>query len=79
MRAGLPGEPIYAWNRIVWGGLIFVGLFAFMHVLINPQSGYLADSSRTPLFTMLALLIGFGVASVAFWGYFRFRPERVAT
>ena len=75
----LPGEPIYAWNRIVWGGLIFVGLFAFMHVLINPQSGYLADSSRTPLFTMLALLIGFGVASVAFWGYFRFRPERVAT
>ncbi len=73
----LPGEPIYAWNRLAWGALIFVGLFAFMHILINPQSGYLGDSSRTPLFTMLALLIGFGVASVAFWGYFRFRPERV--
>ena len=73
----LPGEPIYAWNRIVWGALIFVGLFAFMHVLINPQSGYLGDTSRTPLVTMLALLIGFAVLSVGFWGYFRFRPERV--
>ncbi len=72
----LPGEPIFAWNRLAWGVLIFIGLFAFMHILINPQSGYLGDSSRTPLFTMLALLIGFGVASVAFWGYFRFRPER---
>lgn len=71
----LPGEPIYRWNRIVWAALIGLGLFAFLHVLINPQSGYLADSSRTPLSTMLALLIGFGLLSVAFWSYFRFRPE----
>ena len=71
----LPGERVYRWNRIVWGALLGVGLFAFFHILINPASGYLADTSRTPLFTILGLLIGFGFLSVAFWGYFRFRRQ----
>jgi hypothetical protein len=69
----LPGEPLYAWNRILWGALLAVGAFAFFHILINPASGYLSDSSRTPLFTVLALLIGFSLVSVAFWAWFRFR------
>ena len=74
----LPGEPLYAWNRILWGALLAVGAFAFFHVLINPASGYLSDSSRTPLFTVLALLIGFSVVSVAFWAWFRFRGGATA-
>ena len=72
----LPGEPVYAWNRVVWGALLGIGLFAFFHVLINPSSGYLANTSRTPLLTVIGLLVGFGVLSVAFWAYFRYRPER---
>ena len=71
----LPGEPLYAWNRILWGGLLLVGAFAFFHILINPASGYLSDSSRTPLFTVVGLLLGFSFVSVAFWAWFRFRPE----
>jgi len=71
----LPGEPLYAWNRILWGALLAVGAFAFFHILINPASGYLSDSSRTPLFTVLALLIGFSAVSVAFWAWFRYRPD----
>ena len=74
----LPGEPVYAWNRIVWGALIGIGLFAFFHILINPSTGYLADTSRTPLLVVLGLLVGFGLASIAFWAYFRFRPARLA-
>ena len=70
----LPGESLYTWNRILWGGLLVLGAFAFFHILINPASGYLSDSSRTPLFTVLALLVGFSVVSVAFWAWFRFRP-----
>ena len=69
----LPGEPLYAWNRVLWGALLLVGAFAFFHILINPASGYLSDTSRTPLFTVLGLLAGFCLVSVAFWAWFRFR------
>lgn len=68
----LPGEPLYRWNRVAWAGLLLIGAFAFFHILINPASGYLSDTSRTPLMTVLALLIGFSLISVAFWAWFRF-------
>lgn len=71
----LPGASLYAWNRILWSGLLALGVFAFFHILINPASGYLSDTSRTPLFTVVALLVGFSVVSVAFWSWFRFRPS----
>ena len=74
----LPGEPLYAWNRMLWGVLLAIGAFAFFHILINPASGYLSDSSRTPLFTVLALLLGFSAVSVAFWAWFRFRGDTPA-
>jgi hypothetical protein len=69
----LPGEPVFGWNRVLWGLLLGVGAFAFLHILVNPASGYLADTSRTPLFTVVALLLGFSIVSVAFWAWFRFR------
>ena len=74
----LPGESVYRWNRVAWAALLGIGAFAFFHILINPASGYLSDTSRTPLFTVVALLIGFSLVSVAFWGWFRLRgePER---
>ena len=71
----LPGEPLYQWNRVLWAGLLLLGAFAFFHILINPASGYLSDTSSTPLFTVLALLLGFTFVSVAFWAWFRFRPD----
>jgi hypothetical protein len=72
----LPGEPLYRWNRVLWAGLLLIGAFAFFHILINPASGYLSDTSRTPLFTVVALLLGFSLVSVAFWAWFRFRPDQ---
>lgn len=71
-----PGERVWAWNRIVWGALFAAAMFLFVLILVNPASGYLADSSKTPLITVVALLVGFGGVSVAFWAYFRFRPAR---
>jgi hypothetical protein len=55
-----------------------LGLLGFVHVLLNPASGagYLADSTRTSFFTLIALLVVFALASVLFWAYFRFRPKR---
>ncbi|HUP82743.1 MAG TPA: FGLLP motif-containing membrane protein [Candidatus Limnocylindria bacterium] len=76
----LPGAAVYAWNRPIWIVLLALGLFGFVHVLLNPSAGagYLADSTRTSFFTLVALLALFGVASVLFWAYFRFRPARIA-
>ncbi len=71
----LPGAPLYAWNRMLWAALLGLGAFAFFHILINPASGYLSDTSRTPLFTVIALLLGFSLVSVAFWAWFRFRDD----
>ncbi len=73
----LPGSVVLAWNRVVWAALLGVGIFGFAHVLLNPTAGYLGDTTRTPFLTMLILLIGFGIASVAFWAYFRFRRRPV--
>jgi hypothetical protein len=74
----LPGAAVFAWNRRIWVVLIALGLFGFVHVLLNPSAGYLADTTRTSFFTLLVLLAGFGIASVLFWAWFRFRPKRQA-
>lgn len=75
----LPGEAIYAWNRTVWAAILASGAFTFFHILVNPASGYLSDSTRTPLVTVLALFVGFGLISVGFWAWFRFRSPGKAT
>ena len=76
----LPGAAVFDWNRRVWLVIIGLGLFGFAHVLLNPSSGagYMADSTRTSFFTLVALLVAFGLASVLFWAYFRFRPKRAS-
>jgi hypothetical protein len=76
----MPGAAVYAWDRRVWLVLIGLGLFGFVHVLLNPSAGagYLADTTRTSFFTLILLLLAFGLASVLFWAWFRFRPRRPA-
>jgi hypothetical protein len=71
----LPGERVRGWNQRVWAVLLGVAAFGFAHILLNPSSGYLADSTRTSLFTVVLLLVAFGAGSVLFWAYFRFRPQ----
>jgi alpha-tubulin suppressor-like RCC1 family protein len=68
-----PGGKVIKWNPWAWGGLLVISGVGFWHVLVNPTSGYLADSSRTPLLTIVGLLVFFGLGSIVFWAYFRFR------
>jgi hypothetical protein len=74
----LPGERVRAWNRRVWAGILGVATFAFAHILLNPSSGYLADSTRTSLLTVALLLVLFGGGSVLFWAWFRLRRQPTA-
>jgi hypothetical protein len=72
----LNGAAVRAWSRLAWALLFGAGAFAFVHVLIGPQSGYLAELAPNGLIAALAVFVAFAVMSFAVWGYFRFRPAR---
>jgi len=72
----LDGHKVFRWHRVWWAILFVVGAFALVHMLLRPGGGYFQTSKNTPLYTMLALFVVFGVVSVAFWAYFAFRKPR---
>ena len=75
----LDGRKVLRWNRVVWAVLFFVGLFATFEILLAPGSGYVGSTSDGVKIGVMALYAFFGIVSVGFWGYFRFRPQRWAT
>jgi hypothetical protein len=48
-------------------------MLGFIHILLNPNSGYLHTTSTIPLLTVVGLFAGFGLFSISFWAYFRYR------
>jgi hypothetical protein len=71
----LPGASLFRTDRRLWAAVFGLALFAFLHILVNPASGYLTDTSRVPLVTTIALFVGFAAVSVLVWAYFRFRKR----
>lgn len=74
----LAGGAIYRWSRFAWAVLLGVGLVAFLHILVGPHAGYLAELDPVALARAGVAFVAFGAASVLFWAYFRFRPARTA-
>jgi hypothetical protein len=70
----LAGESVRAWNKPVWAVLVGLGWIGFLIVILNPRNGYLADTTHTPLVTIVFLLACFSLGSVAFWWYFKRYP-----
>lgn len=71
----LEGAKLTAWNRGAWAAIFAVAAFAFVEILLQPASGFLArSSSPRQALVALALFVGFGLFSIGFWAYFRFRP-----
>jgi hypothetical protein len=68
----LPGKTLITWNRFAWSALYGVGFFEFIQILNNPATHLKADP-LPPASTTIGLFLAFGLASVAFWAYFRFR------
>ena len=73
----LPGYRIRGWNWVAWGALTGVVLFAFVHVLLLPEAGYLGRSTVASVRVTMALFLAFGLASGLFWLWFRLRPTQV--
>ena len=72
----MPGWVVYRWNRVLWAVLFGVSVFAFVHILIGPNTGYLSSLSIPALLAALGVFLAFSIFSVLFWAYFRFRPAR---
>ena len=75
----LRGDKVYAWRRGVWAVLFVAAAFTFAYVLLDPSNGYLGSTRVSPLVPAMILFVTFGIASILFWGYFRFRPARSAS
>ena len=72
----LDGHKLFTWNRVLWGVLFVVGAFGMIHLLLRPGGGYFNHSGNTPMFTVIVLFVAFGVVSISFWAYFRYRKPR---
>ena len=72
----LEGAKVTRWNRAVWVALFASALFAFVHILLQPSSGYVGHTEAGQKWVVIALFVGFGLFSIGFWAYFRFRPAR---
>jgi hypothetical protein len=72
----LEGSKVTRWSRAAWVGLFASGLFAFVHILLQPSTGYVGHTQANQKWVVIALFVGFGLFSIAFWAYFRFRPAR---
>ncbi len=70
----LPGYRIRSWNWLAWGAMAAIVLFAFVHVLLLPEAGYLGRSTVASVRVTMALFLAFGLTSGLFWLWFRLRP-----
>jgi hypothetical protein len=75
----LPGEPIFRWSRLSWSLPYALGLFAFVWIILNPKNGFAHATDQAGFVTAAVLFVAFGLVSILFWAYFRFRPSDVAT
>lgn len=71
----LPGHRVRQWGWIPWLVLTAVVTFVFVHVLLTPQAGYLGRSTQATATVTVVLFAAFGLASLLFWAWFRFRPD----
>jgi hypothetical protein len=71
----LPGHKVAQWSWPAWVVMAAVTAFLFVNVLLRPENGYLGQSSTASAVVTYGLFAVFGVASVAFWGWFRLHPD----
>jgi len=74
----MPGYAIYKWNRLGWAVLFGLSVFAFIHILIGPTSGYVSELSPAAFVAALGVFAAFGALSIGTWAYFRFRRSSAA-
>ena len=75
----MPGYALYRWNRLGWAVLFGLSVFAFIHILVGPTSGYVSELSPAAFTAALGVFGAFGALSIGTWLYFRFRSAEPET
>lgn len=75
----LGGSEVRAWSRLCWTVLFVLTQLAFVHILLRPSTGYVADTTHSPTAIVITLFAAFALFSVLFWAYFRYRTPRQAS
>ena len=70
------GETVKAWSFWGWAAIWGTSVLMFVYTLLHPERGLYGSSEEASLVSVLALFIGFGLFSIAFWSYFRLRGVR---
>jgi hypothetical protein len=71
----MPGHSVYRWNRLGWALLFGLSVFAFVHILIGPSSGYVSELSPGAFTAALGVFAAFGALSIGTWLFFRVRTK----
>lgn len=74
----MDGRRLLAWSRPAWLGVYAVAVICFVHLLVLNRRDVLRQGTAPAFVSTLALFIGFGALSLAFWAYFRYRPPQPA-
>jgi hypothetical protein len=69
------GEQVKKWNSKVWAVIYFTGVYLFVYTLLNPAIGIYGKTDKVSWIAVLSLFFGFGIFSLAFWSYFRYRTN----
>nr|WP_062339333.1 FGLLP motif-containing membrane protein [Herbidospora sakaeratensis] len=72
----LDGYKLTRWSRRVWGVIVAVALFAFVHIVYGKESEKAVELDWDSVREMLGLFAAFAVASLAYWAFVRFRRSR---
>ncbi|HEY4376594.1 MAG TPA: hypothetical protein VGM93_05525, partial [Acidimicrobiales bacterium] len=70
----LDGEKVVQWSRAGWVALYGLGMFTFVHTMLDP--GRKVQGHSHSFWPALLLFLAFTLVSLLFWAYFRFRPDR---
>lgn len=69
----LYGEPLKKWSTPGWLLIYGSGMTLFVYTLLDPAQSFYGKSDKVSLASVLALFFGFGIFSITFWAYFRYR------
>ena len=68
------GGTIKAWKFLDWAAVYSIGAYAYVLIVLRPASATGPDNNGAP-WKALLMAGSFAAISIAFWAYFRFRPD----